>query len=80
MKGGPPNGYLSGTNSRGELYEGWYDSFGDIKWSRHHSHHNMMECLTIVDQVANRNEALFYEGFKIIYDYVKDHPWLPYAK
>ena len=43
-------------------------------------HDLMMECLTIVDQVANRNEALFYEGFKIIYDYVKDHPWLPYAK
>lgn len=40
VKGGPPNGYLSGTNSQGELYEGWYDSNGDIEWSRHHSHHN----------------------------------------
>ena len=36
---GPPNGYLSGYNGSGELYEGWYDSNGHIIRSRHHSRH-----------------------------------------
>ena len=36
---GPPNGYLSGKNGHGDLYEGWYDSEGNIERARHHSNH-----------------------------------------
>ena len=36
---GTPNGYASGYNSSGELYEGWYDSDGNIIRMRHHSNH-----------------------------------------
>lgn len=43
-------------------------------------HNLMLECIEIVTQVANGNKDLFYEGFSIIYNYVKENPWLPYAK
>ena len=36
---GTPNGYASGYNGSGELYEGWYDSDGNIIRVRHHSNH-----------------------------------------
>ena len=39
VTGGPPNGYLSGKNGHGDLYEGWYDSDGNIERARHHSTH-----------------------------------------
>ena len=28
----------------------------------------------------NKDKDLFYEGFSIIYNFVKENPWLPYAK
>lgn len=36
---GPPDGYYSYKNNRGDLYEIWYDSEGKAKHSRHHSNH-----------------------------------------
>ena len=36
---GPPNGYLSGHNGHGDLYESWYDSDGNVERVRHHSNH-----------------------------------------
>ena len=31
--------YYYTTNSRGELYEYWYDTDGNLVWARHHSCH-----------------------------------------
>lgn len=31
--------YTSGYNGHGELYEGWYDSDGNIQRVRHHNNH-----------------------------------------
>ena len=36
---GPSNGYLTGKNGHGDLYEGWYDSEGNLERTRHHSNH-----------------------------------------
>ena len=36
---GAPNGYASGYNGDGELYEAWYDTDGNIIRARHHSQH-----------------------------------------
>ena len=40
----------------------------------------MMESLRIVDSIADGDKALFYEGFGLIRDFVKQNPGLPYAK
>ena len=43
-------------------------------------HNFILMSLSELDAIARGNSQLFYEGFMLIVDFVRDNPWLPYAK
>ena len=43
-------------------------------------HYFMLEALTNLDSIANGNTDTFYEGFRIIIQFLVDNDWLPYAR
>ena len=43
-------------------------------------HNFIFTSLCELDAIAKGNSQVFYEGFMVIVDFLRENPWLPYAK
>ena len=57
-----------------------------VELTGHHGRHSnayhdlMLNALITVEEISCGNQEEFYKGFMLIVDFVKENPWLPYAK
>ena len=65
-----------------ELDQSWNTEYMSGHRGRHtNAYHNfMLQMLCEIDNVAQGDPRLFYEGFSILKDYVLQNPWITYAK
>ena len=43
-------------------------------------HNFVLISLRELDAIADQNCQVFYEGFKVLVEFIRENPWLPYAK
>ena len=65
-----------------DLNDAWNTKKMDHHRGRHTKayHDFMLEMVNYIDSIAQSNQRLFLEGFKILIDYVSAKDWLFYAK
>ena len=57
-----------------------------IELQGHHGRHTnayhelMLDSLAEVDSIAAGNVEVFYEGIMIIVDFIRENPWITYAR
>ena len=43
-------------------------------------HNFILMSLHELDAIANGSQQIFYEGFEVLVEFIRENPWLPYAR